>query len=590
MRTKRLLWQLFPSFLLALVLALGVTTLYFSHVLRSFHLAQLSSGLTARARLVEPQVAEFLSPLRAAALEARCLQLGAASGTRLTVILPSGVVVADSLNDPATMENHARRPEIVVALSGRTGSATRFSRTLHERMMYVAIPVAADGRLLGVVRTAIPDTAIDQTLQGLYFKVILGGLMAIVLSGLLSLYMSRRVSRPLEEIKRGAERFAKGELTNRLAVEGSGEILGLVEALNQMASHLNDRIQTVLHQRNEQEAVLASMVEGVLAVDTEERVIRINQAAARLLGVRAEAVQGRRLHEVIRKADLLRFVARALASREPVEGDIVLHREGEKHLQAHGTVLRGARGQDIGALIVLNDVTRLRRLESLRRDFVANVSHELKTPITAIKGFVETLLDGAIDNPEDSRRFLGIITKQAERLNAIIDDLLALSRIEQEGERSEVPLRQGPLAEVLKGAQQACAIGASSKGVHIEVSCEEALTARINAPLLEQAVINLIDNAVKYSEAERAIEVAAAREGSEIVVRVRDHGCGIAAEHLPRLFERFYRVDKARSRKQGGTGLGLAIVKHIAAAHGGQVTVTSVPGEGSTFTIQLPAA
>ncbi|HKK01264.1 MAG TPA: ATP-binding protein, partial [Desulfuromonadales bacterium] len=500
------------------------------------------------------------------------------------------LVVADSHEEPERMENHARRPEIVVALSGGIGRAVRFSRTLHERMMYVAIPIKRDGRLLGVARAAIPITAIEQTLQGIYLKIVLGGLAAVLLTGLLSLYMSRRISRPLEEIRRGAERFAKGDLTSRLTVAGSVEIVGLAESLNQMVTHLNERIQTVLHQRNEQEAVLASMVEGVLAVDTDERIIRINQAAGRLLGVHPEAVQGRRLHEVIRKADLLRFVDRALASREPVEGDIVLQREGEQYLQAHGTVLRGAHGQENGALIVLNDVTRLRRLESLRRDFVANVSHELKTPITAIKGFVETLLDGAIDRPEDSRRFLGIITKQAERLNAIIDDLLALSRIEQEGERSEVPLHPGVIAEVLKGAQQACAIGASGKGIHIEVTCEEILRARINAPLLEQAVINLIDNAVKYSEAEQAIEVTAAREGAEVVIRVRDHGRGIDAEHLPRLFERFYRVDKARSRKQGGTGLGLAIVKHIAAAHGGQVTVSSVPGEGSVFAIHLPAS
>jgi two-component system phosphate regulon sensor histidine kinase PhoR len=236
----------------------------------------------------------------------------------------------------------------------------------------------------------------------------------------------------------------------------------------------------------------------------------------------------------------------------------------------------------------LNDVTRLRRLENIRRDFVANVSHELKTPVTAIKGSVETLLDGALQKPEDARRFLEIVTRQADRLNAIIDDLLSLSRIEQEAERHEIPLQRSHLNEVLRGAVQACEVGAAAKSIRIGLSCPEPLLARINPPLLEQAIVNLIDNAVKYSRPESEVRVEARPENGEILILVRDHGCGIGKEHLPRLFERFYRVDKARSRKEGGTGLGLAIVKHIVQAHAGTVTVASVPGEGSTFTIHLP--
>ena len=291
---------------------------------------------------------------------------------------------------------------------------------------------------------------------------------------------------------------------------------------------------------------------------------------------------------MVRKADLLRFVARTLSGKAPVEGDIVLRDESERFLQAHGTVLRDTRAQDIGALIVLNDVTRLRRLENIRRDFVANVSHELKTPVTAIKGSVETLLDGALQKPQDARRFLEIVARQADRLNAIIDDLLALSRIEQEAERHEIPLQRGRLGEVLRGALQACEVGAAAKSIRIECSCPESLQARINPPLLEQAMVNLIDNAVKYSRPDSEVLVEALREGGEVLIRVRDHGSGIGAEHLPRLFERFYRVDKARSRKAGGTGLGLAIVKHIVQAHSGRIAVTSVPGKGSTFTVYLP--
>jgi two-component system phosphate regulon sensor histidine kinase PhoR len=589
MRTKRLLWQIYPSFLLIILGALLAVTWYFSSSLRDFYLKQTASGLEARARLVELQVAGHLVPQDAEYLQALCRKFGKKTATRVTILLPGGKVLGDSLADPAEMENHAYRPEIMAALESRLGTATRYSHTLQRNMMYVAIPVVEEQKTTGIVRTAMPVTAVEEALKAIYSKVVLGGLTAVILAAVLSLFISRRISRPLEEMKRGAERFARGELKNKLTVRGSEEIHRLAETMNQMASQLDDRIRTVLDQRNEQEAVLASMVEGVLAVDTEERIIRLNRAAAKLLDVQSEEVQGRRIQEVIRKADLQRFVSRALASRESVEGDVVLlRREGKQFLQAHGTVLRGAQGEDIGALIVLNDVTRLRRLENVRRDFVANVSHELKTPITAIKGFVETLLDGAMHHPDDAKRFLEIIIKQADRLSAIIDDLLELSRIEQDEEKSNIPLEEGSLEKVLRSAVQSCAVNAAAKSIRIDLSCQKDLLGKINPPLLEQAITNLIDNAIKYSEPHGKVLVEAAKSDHETIIRVQDWGCGIDKEHLPRLFERFYRVDKARSRKQGGTGLGLAIVKHIARIHGGKVTVTSVPGEGSIFNIHLP--
>ncbi|MBI3735216.1 ATP-binding protein [Candidatus Sumerlaeota bacterium] len=257
-------------------------------------------------------------------------------------------------------------------------------------------------------------------------------------------------------------------------------------------------------------------------------------------------------------------------------------------MQAHGSVLLDAEGSGIGALVVLNDVTRLIKLENVRREFVANVSHELKTPITSIKGFVETLLEGAIDHPDEARRFLGIVQTHADRLHAIIEDLLSLSRIELEAERNVIILEPGSIREVLQAAIEICQVHARAKGINITLNCPADLRARINAALLEQAVVNLIDNAVKYSGDGKDIQVEAEAATSETVIRVRDHGCGIDAEHLSRLFERFYRVDKARSRKAGGTGLGLAITKHIAQAHGGSVGVESVLGEGSIFSIRLP--
>ncbi len=265
-----------------------------------------------------------------------------------------------------------------------------------------------------------------------------------------------------------------------------------------------------------------------------------------------------------------------------------MHGDHEGVLQARGAALHDARGRSIGAVVVLNDVTDFRRLEHIRRDFVANVSHELKTPITSIKGFVETLLDGAIHNAEDAERFLQIIAKQADRLDTIIEDLLSLSKIEQGEDSGDITLELGRVKDVVDSAAHDCQQKATERRIHVCTACEEQITARMNPQLLEQAVINLLDNAIKYSEPGSEVQVLASQFYDEVTITVSDRGCGIAAEHLPRIFERFYRVDKARSRKLGGTGLGLAIVKHIVQAHRGHVTVKSTASVGSVFTIHLP--
>ena len=588
MKNLRLLWQIFPSYVVIIMAALVGVTWYFAGTIQDFHLRQTENDLEARAALVAAQVAPTLLAGDHAKLDVLCKELGERTETRFTIILPDGMVVGDTLEDPERMESHAGREEIVGALAGDPATSTRYSRTVQKRLMYAALPVSVEGRILGVVRAARGVTGIDATLVDVYRQVALAGAIALLAAALLSFFVSRHISRPLEAMRQGAERFAEGRFDKKLAISGARELSALGKAMNLMAAQLDDRIKTIMRQRNEQEAVLASMIEGVLALDMEERILHMNQAAAELLNVRPEQAQGCRIHEVARKADLQRFVARTLASPVPVEGEIVLRDGKERFLQAHGTVLRDARKKDIGVLIVLNDVTRLRRLENVRRDFVANVSHELKTPITAIKGSVETLLDGAMDEPDAAVNFLKIIAKQADRLNAIIDDLLALSRIEQGAETNGMPMEIDAVEPTLRFALQSCEVAATDKSIHLRLQCAQGLRAKINAPLLEQAVVNLVDNAIKYSDQKSEVHIEAGHQQGEVVIRVRDRGCGIAQEHLPRLFERFYRVDKARSRRQGGTGLGLAIVKHIVQAHGGKITVNSVLGEGSEFTIHLP--
>lgn len=591
MRTNRLLWQLYPTQLVITILALLAVTWYGTHSIRTFHVEQTAQGLTARAALVKDKIHDILDTGDYARLDQFCKEIGEASATRLTVILPTGKVVADSVEEPSRMENHADRPEVVAALSGHAIPSMRFSYTLQQRLMYVAIPLTKNNTPIAILRTSIPLTAVDHALRQIYMKIAFSSIWVALAVALVAWFFSRRISTPLEDMRHGAENFANGNFNKKLREEGTEEIASLARAMNKMASHLDERIRTVVRQRNELEAVFSSMVEGVLTVDTEERILGINRAGARLLKVDFAKVKGKNTMEAVRNTDLQRFVKRALASPETIDGEIILADTSgsERFFYLHGTGLSDDQGKSTGALIVINDVTNLRRLENVRRDFVANVSHELKTPITSIEGFVETLLDGAMDDPEDARRFLEIIAKQSKRLHAIVEDLLALSRIEQEANREEIPLQRLTLLESLQSARQNCLPKAESKNVGIEMHCPDDLAAMINPALFEQAVGNLIDNAVKYNPEGSRVVVLAAKQDSEVLISVTDNGVGVSQEDLPRLFERFYRVDKARSNKLGGTGLGLSIVKHIIQAHKGYITVDSTLGLGSTFTIHLPA-
>lgn len=442
---------------------------------------------------------------------------------------------------------------------------------------YILVTVVAMLSLM-----AVTDTAVNT-------ENALRGLLVAIVTGSLGFFFTWRISRKLERVSDGARRFANGDLDFRLDVPDSEELGGLVEALNEMAAQLNERIHTISRQRREQETVLAGMLEGVIAVDEGATILQVNTSAARLIGTSTEKIMGRSLYEVIRNRDLHQLVARALDEEKPVEGEIILHSGNrEKSIQIHCTSLRGVKGADHGALIVLNDITRLRRLERVRRDFVANVSHELKTPLTSIKGYVETLLDGALDQKDEAVAFCSIIARQVDRLQAIIEDLLSLSRIEQEVERGQIALSDSILRASLLAAFDTVAAAAAEKNITIQIVCDEEQTAMINPPLFEQVAINLIDNAIKYSDAGKTIIVRADAGESSWNIRFIDQGCGIDSENLTRIFERFYRVDKARSRKAGGTGLGLAIVKHIVAAHGGDILVESKPGQGSTFTVSIP--
>ena len=439
---------------------------------------------------------------------------------------------------------------------------------------------------------ALPEGAGPAAGVLLLQKIGLLILIATALFAGFTLVALLRVSRTLEEMTRQALSAADHDASELIVVSGCEEVVGLAQAVNRMVTQKEARLLAAVSRRNELETVVSSMVEGVIAFDRDANILYMNGAAARQLDVSRFEAQGGNILEVVRNIDLLRFIQKTIGLDEPVEGTVVLNRgrEDERILQLHGAQLNDTGKKRLGALIVFNDVTRLLRLENLRRDFVANVSHELKTPITSIKGYVETLLQEEEEIPPHSRQFLTIVLKQANRLQAIVEDLLTLSRIEQESRREEIRLAVESIKEVLAEAVESCATGAANKMIEIGLSCPDELTARINPPLLGQAVSNLLENAIKYSRPESTVWVEAEATAEAIVIRVRDTGPGIPEQHLPRLFERFYVIDKARSRKMGGTGLGLSIVKHIVQSHGGQVTVASQIGQGSVFTVALPKA
>ncbi len=588
---RRLIWKVAPGYIVVIALSTLVVAYLAGRSVGTFFEHHVDRELTSKAHLIARQVRPMLERADDHAVAELCNALADEAGARITVIAPDGRVLGDTHEDARGMDNHARRPEVIEAMARGEGRNTRFSDTLEQRMKYVAMKLVGEGdQPLAVVRTAMSTANMEAALGSVRRRIAIGGAVLVVLAGLVTiLVFTRYISGPLRRLQRGAYRFAAGDLSGGLPMSDVREISDLAESLNGMARQLDEKIRTITRESTERQTVLASMIEGVFAVDAEERVLTMNDAAADLFQLDAQAIVGRRIFEVARHSELQELVTDTLASDKPIERDLSVRTGGrQRHLQAHGAPLRETTGTSAGAVIVVHDVTRIHELEQVRRQFVANVSHELKTPISAIHAAVETLLDPRGGSDDDRRRFLGMIERQAARLNAIVEDLLALARLEQQAEDRQIDRRQHELLPILRGAVETCQAGAQARDIKLTVRGDPHLSAPINPTLLSQAVVNLLDNAIKYCGSGSSVTVKCEREDGELILSVRDDGPGIAAEHLGRLFERFYRVDRGRSRELGGTGLGLAIVKHVAQAHGGQVSVKSRVGRGSTFRIHLP--
>ncbi|MFM7035083.1 MAG: ATP-binding protein [Planctomycetia bacterium] len=598
MPRTRFFWRLFSALCavaaVSLVGGFWVASVQLARLADAALLRRLGDATTAVINLLPSSEAtidpEAFRPAAEAVQRAALVELnlfdrdGNAVGTGATTAHGSG------RSSTATM-NLRSDTLLADARAGRSATASRYDAAGGKRVMMMAVPLGSPGDPSAILLAAADTVRSDLELAAAQRSILLGCLLCGSVAAATAAAIAAHLARPVRDLAGAASRVAGGKLEAPLPAPDAAELSTIATALHVLRDQLVERGLTIGRQDTEQEAVLDSMIEGVLAIDGRQRVVGINRAAAELLGLDLKTVVGRSLQEVIGNPDLRRFALRAIDCREPVEDDVVLPGPRDRTIRVRGTALRDLSG-DGGAVIVLNDVTDLKRLESVRRDFVANVSHELKTPVASIKGFVETLLDGAADDPADRRRFLGIVARQADRLEAIIEDLLALSRIEQSEGAGTLPLERANIAALLAEAVGDCLPRATERSIVLEVECDAELDAMVNGPLAEQAVINLVDNAIKASEQGDTIHVSARiaddAGARQLEIVVQDEGCGIEPSHLPRLFERFYRVDKGRSRMQGGTGLGLSIVKHIVQTHGGTVHVESTPGHGSSFTLRIP--
>lgn len=525
-------------------------------------------------------------------------RLGGGQQIRLTFIAADGTVFADTHEDPDLMDNHAHRVEIRMAFDGESAFSIRKSPTLSRQMLYYGTPIRSeDGRIIAVLRASITTESIELILNSTALKLSLLTFFLLIVSIGAMMAVSRKITVPLSRIARDAEKYAAFNFVSPIHADGPQEIVTTADALQKMAIALTSRIGEVYRQKQELEAVLSGMNEAVIVLDRNLVITELNAAAANLIEYSADPLIGKSLIQVIRNTELHDFAQRTLLMGGVNNCSLVIPGEGKDiHLQVNAStveaVIEGLHGkQSIQRLVlVLNDITNLKRLEQIRKEFVANVSHELKTPITSIKGFVETLLDGAIDEPETAKRFLTIVQNQTSRLGNIIEDLLTLSRLEQSEEETNLNFEMLQLIHPISEAVSICQSRAAAKFIDINLECDRDLQVRGNGRLIEQAIVNLVDNAIKYCPAESVVLIRTQKEADgRIMLAVEDNGPGIPTADHARIFERFYRVEKARSRDMGGTGLGLAIVKHIMLTHGGSVELQSVRNAGSCFILRFPA-
>jgi two-component system, OmpR family, phosphate regulon sensor histidine kinase PhoR len=507
-------------------------------------------------------------------------------GSRVTVIDSSGVVLADSRHDPETMENHRARPEVSAALGGHPGSAIRRSATLDIDFLYYAAPVDLPGRPGAVLRLAIPLQQVAASIAAVRMLILRASGFAALIALAFAYVIARNVTGRVRRIETYAAELVNADYSGTLSAEADDELASVARSLRAMADHFREMLARIAQESGRREAILSGMVEGVLAVDRNLRITFFNDAFARAVHARTQSPEGLSVLQVVRDPELRKLLSEVIASQAPArERMSPLHAEGRIfEVLAAPLTEQGS----TGAIATFHDITELERLERVRKDFVANISHELRTPLTAIHGYTETLLDGALEDLANNRRFLEIIAAHTMRLTNLASDLLMLSEIE--AERVPVPAERLSAVELAQGALEMVETQAKERHVHISLGDTEDLYVMGQKARLERALANLLLNGINYNHAGGEVRIDIRRAGELVRISVTDDGIGIAPLEMPRIFERFYRIDRARSRQTGGTGLGLSIVRNTVERAGGSVTVDSQVGKGSVFTLLLPGA
>jgi two-component system phosphate regulon sensor histidine kinase PhoR len=586
----RLFWKLGLTYFALLLVVLLAVDFYSARVLRRDYLRSEDDKLNSLLNVAQARPPRLDD---AADLHAWTQWMGR-SGARVTVIDSTGRVLDDSQHDPETMENHLDRPEIQQAFASGQGQSVRHSATLGRDLVYRAVRYDEAGESAFVIRMALPLAQVEESVSELRRRIYVASLVVLLLGGMFSLVYFRMFAARIERLKDFSRRVAEGDFRPLPDDGPRDEIADLSAALNETAAWMDRTIRSLSGERTRSSAILRSMVEGVAVIDAHERIVFCNRAFSEIWNLDATAVEGRPVIEAVRNSDLLGLIRRALHGEEGLRSEIAMGIVQQRSFSVTATpvlALEGALAGDkpSGAVLVLHDVSELRRLERIRHDFVANVSHEFKTPLTAIQGFAETLLSGALEDPRNNRRFLEIIRDHATRLAVLTDDLLKLARIE--AGKLEVQFGPVQLSDVIERCVEISELNATRKRITLEVDVPPHLPlVHGDASLLRDVVQNLLDNAVQYTPESGRVRISAHADTREAVVSVDDTGIGIPLADQERIFERFYRVDAARSREAGGTGLGLSIAKHIVEAHGGRLWVESEIGHGSKFSFSLSLA
>ena len=583
---KRILIFRYTILVAAVLIAISLLVII---PIRSFTLAQESRSLEESAQVYAREFQRFFEEDTSPSdiddyLEALAEDLD----IRLTLIDIEGQVLGDSQFPAEEMENHLNRPEVAHALDGRVSSSTRESRTLGEAFIYAAAPVEMEGKVVGVARVAVAEENVMPLVYRIWLIILIAfGILLVVIIAV-SVWTERTILGELRGVGEAASGLATGDLSRRVAEPGIEDFAALARDFNDMADQVRQRLDEAAAERGKMEAVLANVSTGVMVTDSEGRIMLLNPAAEAILGVEQEKAAGSRIIEVFSSREMDIAVSRA-ACGESIDAQIELLYPKKEVLHLKSNPVTGLDGEILATVSAIEDVTALARLNQMRQDFVANVSHELRTPVATIKALTDSLVAGAWEEKETGERFLVDLDREASRLTQLIEDLLVLSRLESH--ESQLKLERIELGGLIGECLESKAQLAVDYKVALEASGGAAgMTVTGDRRLLRTAVNNLLDNAIKYNRPGGRVTVGYTEKEGAIVIEVSDNGIGIPREELPRIFERFFRVDKARSRETGGTGLGLSIVKHIAELHGGGVLVESEEGEGSTFGIVVPRA